>query len=173
MSKFNSLFVLCREMLDFRLLIQSMSFVLFRLCQQMFCLPLQFGTVNWIHSFCCCLLSQSADISGLKQRECLFKEQPTVILFELYFILCIWQTQVDKDLHIIAFYFVCVLLMSQHVHTCLSVGRRGISLTCVLTPCRVIGVCVVLMTLGAIGAAVWAVGQNTYEQKHTLLSEIW
>ncbi|XP_068591338.1 serine protease hepsin [Cebidichthys violaceus] len=36
-------------------------------------------------------------------------------------------------------------------------GNRGISLTCVLTPCRVIGVCVTLMTLGAIGAAVWAV----------------
>nr|XP_040021981.1 serine protease hepsin isoform X3 [Gasterosteus aculeatus aculeatus] len=37
-------------------------------------------------------------------------------------------------------------------------GHRGISLTCVLTPCRVIGVCVTLMTLGAIGAAVWAAG---------------
>lgn len=46
---------------------------------------------------------------------------------------------------------------------CVSVGSRGISLTCVLTPCRVIGVCVMLMTLGAIGAAVWAVGQTTYK----------
>lgn len=46
---------------------------------------------------------------------------------------------------------------------CVSVGSRGISLTCVLTPCRVIGVCVVLMTLGAIGAAVWAVGQTTHQ----------
>ncbi|XP_034409092.1 serine protease hepsin isoform X1 [Cyclopterus lumpus] len=36
-------------------------------------------------------------------------------------------------------------------------GNRGISLTFVLTPCRVIGVCVTLMTLGAIGTAVWAV----------------
>ncbi|KAM8869740.1 serine protease hepsin isoform 2-T2 [Spinachia spinachia] len=36
-------------------------------------------------------------------------------------------------------------------------GHRGISLTCVWTPYRVIGVCVTLMTLGAIGAAVWAV----------------
>ncbi|XP_047454178.1 serine protease hepsin [Mugil cephalus] len=36
-------------------------------------------------------------------------------------------------------------------------GSRGISLTCVLTPCRLIGVCITLMTLGAIGAAVWAV----------------
>ncbi|XP_056142553.1 serine protease hepsin isoform X4 [Lampris incognitus] len=36
-------------------------------------------------------------------------------------------------------------------------GSKGISLTCVLTPCRVLGVCVTLMTLGAIGAAVWAV----------------
>lgn len=45
---------------------------------------------------------------------------------------------------------------------CLSAGSRGISLTCVLTPCRVIGMCVTLMTLGAIGAAVWAVGQTIY-----------
>lgn len=43
---------------------------------------------------------------------------------------------------------------------CVCAGSRGISLTCVLTPCRVIGVCVTLMTLGAIGAAVWAVGQT-------------
>lgn len=62
-----------------------------------------------------------------------------------------------------------------HVCVCacarVSVGSRGISLTCVLTPCRVIGVCVVLMTLGAIGAAVWAVGQNThkYTPDHYLL----
>ncbi|KAG7277493.1 hypothetical protein CRUP_037364 [Coryphaenoides rupestris] len=33
----------------------------------------------------------------------------------------------------------------------------GISLTCVLTPCRAIGMCVTLMTLAAIGAAVWAI----------------
>lgn len=45
------------------------------------------------------------------------------------------------------------------VYVCVPAGSRGISLTCVLTPCRVIGVCVTLMTLGAIGAAVWAVGQ--------------
>lgn len=43
---------------------------------------------------------------------------------------------------------------------CVFVGNRAISLTCVLTPCRVVGVCVILMTLGAIGAAVWAVGQS-------------
>uniref|UniRef100_A0A3Q3IMU0 Peptidase S1 domain-containing protein n=1 Tax=Monopterus albus TaxID=43700 RepID=A0A3Q3IMU0_MONAL len=42
-------------------------------------------------------------------------------------------------------------------------GSRAISLTCVLTPCRMIGVCVTLMTLGAIGAAVWAVGQTTFQ----------
>ncbi|XP_061529887.1 serine protease hepsin [Phycodurus eques] len=36
-------------------------------------------------------------------------------------------------------------------------GNRGISLTCVVTPCRLMWVCVVLMTLGAIGAAVWAI----------------
>lgn len=42
----------------------------------------------------------------------------------------------------------------------LSVGNRGISVTCVLTPCRVFGVCVTLMTLGAIGAAAWVIGQN-------------
>ncbi|XP_056300061.1 serine protease hepsin [Pseudoliparis swirei] len=36
-------------------------------------------------------------------------------------------------------------------------GNRAISLTFVLTPCRVVGVCVTLMTLGAIGSAVWAV----------------
>lgn len=47
------------------------------------------------------------------------------------------------------------------VRVCVSAGNRGISLTCVLTPCRVIGVCVMLMTLGAIGAAVWAVGQTS------------
>lgn len=35
-------------------------------------------------------------------------------------------------------------------------GSRAISLTCVLTPCRVAGLCVILMTLGAIGTAVWA-----------------
>lgn len=46
--------------------------------------------------------------------------------------------------------------------TYLSAGSRGISLTCVLTPCRVIGMCVTLMTLGAIGAAVWAVGQTLH-----------
>ncbi|XP_061772293.1 serine protease hepsin isoform X1 [Nerophis ophidion] len=34
---------------------------------------------------------------------------------------------------------------------------KGISLTCVLTPCRVMGLCVMLMTLAAIGAAIWAV----------------
>ncbi|XP_037309866.1 serine protease hepsin isoform X2 [Pungitius pungitius] len=43
------------------------------------------------------------------------------------------------------------------MHPTLYPGHRGISLTCVLTPCRVIGVCATLMTLGAIGAAVWAV----------------
>lgn len=36
-------------------------------------------------------------------------------------------------------------------------GSRAISLTCVLTPCRVAGLCVILMTLGAIGTAVWAI----------------
>ncbi|XP_034063569.1 serine protease hepsin isoform X2 [Gymnodraco acuticeps] len=36
-------------------------------------------------------------------------------------------------------------------------ANRGLSLTCVLTPCRVIGACMTLMTLGAVGAAVWAV----------------
>ncbi|KAK1894736.1 Serine protease hepsin [Dissostichus eleginoides] len=36
-------------------------------------------------------------------------------------------------------------------------SNRGLSLTCVLTPCRVIGVCMTLMTLGAVGAAIWAV----------------
>ncbi|XP_019748571.1 serine protease hepsin isoform X1 [Hippocampus comes] len=35
--------------------------------------------------------------------------------------------------------------------------NRGISLTCVLTPCRLMGVCVMLMTLGAIGAAIWVI----------------
>lgn len=55
-----------------------------------------------------------------------------------------------------------------HEYVCVSAGNRGISLTCVLTPCRVIGVCVTLMTLGAIGAAVWAVGQTTCFYTYTL-----
>eukprot|EP00066_Takifugu_rubripes_P014425 XP_011603691.1 PREDICTED: serine protease hepsin-like [Takifugu rubripes] len=37
------------------------------------------------------------------------------------------------------------------------IGNRGISLTCVLTPCRVLGVCMTLMTLGAIGAVAWVI----------------
>ncbi|XP_077384264.1 serine protease hepsin isoform X1 [Festucalex cinctus] len=35
----------------------------------------------------------------------------------------------------------------------------GISLTCVLTPFRLMGVCVILMALGTIGAAIWVIGQ--------------
>ncbi|XP_057691344.1 serine protease hepsin isoform X2 [Corythoichthys intestinalis] len=34
---------------------------------------------------------------------------------------------------------------------------REISITCVLTPCRLMGVCGILMTLGIIGAATWAI----------------
>lgn len=56
---------------------------------------------------------------------------------------------------------------------CVCAGSRGISLTCVLTPCRVIGVCVTLMTLGAIGAAVWAVGQTAVlAHLHTFVSKV-
>lgn len=44
--------------------------------------------------------------------------------------------------------------------TVLSVGNRGISLTCVLTPCRVFGVCMMVIALGAIGAAAWVIGQS-------------
>lgn len=58
------------------------------------------------------------------------------------------------------------------IPACVFVGSRGISLTCVLTPCRVIGVCVVLMTLGAIGTAVWAVGQTTHKYTWPLFAPI-
>ncbi|XP_035807168.2 serine protease hepsin isoform X2 [Amphiprion ocellaris] len=48
-------------------------------------------------------------------------------------------------------------MYAEKVVTGKKMGSREISLTCVLTPCRVVGVCITLMTLGAIGAAVWAV----------------
>uniref|UniRef100_A0A672ZWJ1 Hepsin n=1 Tax=Sphaeramia orbicularis TaxID=375764 RepID=A0A672ZWJ1_9TELE len=51
---------------------------------------------------------------------------------------------------------------------CVSAGNRGISLTCVLTPCRVVGVCVMLVTVGATAAAVWAVGQTSFLVTPTL-----
>eukprot|EP00064_Thunnus_orientalis_P005016 superscaffoldBa00000476_g5029 len=59
-----------------------------------------------------------------------------------------------------------VQMYAEKVVTEGKMGSRGISLTCVLTPCRVIGVCVMLMTLGGIGAAVWAVVQvNSADQR--------
>ena len=53
-----------------------------------------------------------------------------------------------------------------HLSLCVRVftGRPGISLTCVLTPCRLVGVCVTVVLLGMIGVAVWAVGET-----HSLL----
>ncbi|CAL8248408.1 unnamed protein product [Lota lota] len=49
---------------------------------------------------------------------------------------------------------------------------RGIYLTCVLTPCRAIGMCVTLMTLVAIGAAVWAVVTYCTMEEDTGLYEV-
>ncbi|KAF3840097.1 hypothetical protein F7725_018814 [Dissostichus mawsoni] len=51
----------------------------------------------------------------------------------------------------------CTQMYAEKVMLEGKMANRGLSLTCVLTPCRVIGVCMTLMTLGAVGAAVWAV----------------
>ncbi|XP_013875946.1 serine protease hepsin isoform X2 [Austrofundulus limnaeus] len=51
-------------------------------------------------------------------------------------------------------------------------GSRAISLTCVLTPCRVIVACVTLMTLGAVGAAVWAVVSYCTMEEDTGLYDV-
>ncbi|KAM6968134.1 serine protease hepsin [Aplochiton taeniatus] len=48
--------------------------------------------------------------------------------------------------------FVCVC-----VCVCVCADSPVISLTCVLTPCHLVGVCVTLMMLGVVGTAVWAV----------------
>ncbi|XP_030227329.1 serine protease hepsin isoform X1 [Gadus morhua] len=50
--------------------------------------------------------------------------------------------------------------------------HRGIYLTCVLTPCRALGVCVTLMTLVAMGAAVWAVVTYCTMEEDTGLYEV-
>lgn len=58
---------------------------------------------------------------------------------------------------------MCVFMSLSFCQMCVwfvCAGSRGISLTCVLTPCRVFGVCLVLIILGAIGAAGWAVGET-------------
>lgn len=70
-------------------------------------------------------------------------------------ILCVCAVLTNPD-HIMVY----MQLLLYVIYTpCVCLGSRGISLTCVLTPWRVIGVFVTVMTLGAIGAAVWAVGQ--------------
>ncbi|KAF6716198.1 Serine protease hepsin [Oryzias melastigma] len=51
-------------------------------------------------------------------------------------------------------------------------GSRGISLTCVLTPWRLIGVCVTVMILGAVGAAVWAVVTYCTTEEETGLYDV-
>uniref|UniRef100_A0A3P8VTL0 Hepsin n=1 Tax=Cynoglossus semilaevis TaxID=244447 RepID=A0A3P8VTL0_CYNSE len=57
-------------------------------------------------------------------------------------------------------------------YVCVLPGSNGISLTCVFTPCRVMGVCVTLMMMGAVGAAVWAVVTYCTMEEDTELYDV-
>ncbi|XP_062321499.1 serine protease hepsin [Osmerus eperlanus] len=51
-------------------------------------------------------------------------------------------------------------------------GRPGIALTCVLTPCRLVGVCVTVVLLGMVGVAVWAVVTYCTREEDTGLYDV-
>lgn len=144
---------LWKRIVDFGLLIQSVSFALFNLCQQMFSLlllGLWTETRHFVVAVSACCLRDN------KFLYFLFLNTHQYIVYENT--ITIFGSHLN---HLVSFFKL--RLEWFHVYslkTVLFVGNRGISLTCVLTPCRVFGVCMMLITLGAIGAAAWIVGQS-------------
>lgn len=144
---------LWKRIVDFGLLIQSVSFALFNLCQQMFSLlllGLWTETRHFVVAVSACCLRDN------KLLYFLFLNTHQYIVFENK--ITIFGSHLN---HLVSFFKLRLEWFDVYsLKTVLFVGNRGISLTCVLTPCRVFGVCMMLITLGAIGAAAWIVGQS-------------